>query len=148
MTITSTFFSGRAAVRTAKAELGGKIIDNGAGAETGKRWELQHELLAVAGAGESQTQPDELTGVPSVGTSAVLDDLAGAVFIDDVSTAMDELAAIEQAQQAQREVLAKPKDLRYTGTRELVLTDRKNKAINVIVKRSTIAARLTAHMAK
>lgn len=130
MSIVSTFFSGRAGVRAAKAELGGKIIDNGAGAETGKRWELQHELLAGAGA----------TTVPT--------DLAGAVVFDDINTAIDELAAIEQAMATVRDTIPMPTGLRYTGTRLVVLSDRKNKAINVTVKRSTTAARLAAHMAK
>lgn len=128
MSIVSTFFSGRAGVRAAKAELGGKVIDNGAGAETGKRWELQHESLA--------------------GATTVPDDLAGAVVFDDINTAIDELAAVEQAMATVRETIPMPTGLRYTGTRLVVLSDRKNKAINVTVKRSTTAARLAAHMAK
>lgn len=164
MSIVSTFFSGRAGVRAAKAELGGKVIDNGAGAETGKRWELQHESLAGAGAGKSQiiaadispvldvkaanVDSVELVGVPVAGATTVPDDLAGAVVFDDINTAIDELAAVEQAMATVRETIPMPTGLRYTGTRLVVLSDRKNKAINVTVKRSTTAARLAAHMAK
>lgn len=153
MTIVSTFFSGRAGVRAAKAELGGKVIDNGAGAETGKRWELQYEAgdgssrvvtaMAMAEGAEvinvelKAISTEELSGIPVAG--------ADPLVLDDVVTAIDEL---EQIEQAPREVLPTPKGLRYSGTRKIVLSDRKSKAIMVTVKRNKTAARLAAHMAK
>lgn len=153
MTIITTYFTGRAAIRTAKAQLGGKIIDNGAGAETGKRWELQYEAgegssrvvtaMAIAEGAEvinvelKAISTEELSGLPVAG--------ADLLVLDDVVTAIDEL---EQIELAPREVLPTPKGLRYSGTRKIVLSDRKSKAIMVTVKRSTTASRLAAHMAK
>ena len=126
MAIKSTFFATRTLARNAKAELGGKVVDNGSTAEAGKRWELQTE---------------EVETVNVANKAAWIKAEAIAQGLDVVDVPM--------AKVTQREMMGLPRPVsKGANPREYTLKDRKGHSVLVQVRRSKTNALLAAHMAK
>lgn len=146
MSITSIFFASRATARKEKDVRNGKLIDNGTSAQDGKRWEVQYNDLTQSAAIKefaiehsipcvdvvlTETDPKELTGIP------VLDELSA--FVET------ELPDVEEI----RDILVLPSTVkRGSDTRKMQMKDYKGNRVNVLVRRSKVASRLAAHMAK
>lgn len=122
MAIKSTFFATRTLARNAKAELGGKVVDNGSTAEAGKRWELQQENI-----------------IANVAAWVKAEAIAnGHTVVDHV---------LEEVQP--RDIMGLPRPVsKGVNAREYTLKDRKGHSVLVQVRRSKTNALLAAHMAK
>ena len=107
MAIISTFFKTRTEARNAKVDLGGKVVDNGSTAETGKRWELQYEAAPKS---------EAIKALAEVFAAEVVD--------------------VPMAQVTQRDIIGLPQGVKsHKGDRQIVMMDRKKHAVMVTHKR-------------
>jgi|AGFT01.1.fsa_nt_gi hypothetical protein len=120
-TIKSVFCKTRNDARHAKVDYDGKIIDNGADAPAGKRWEVQYTVEAPKSEAVAQ--------------------LAAMLQAEVMDVALEPVEP--------RDIMGLPLvDSRQVHNHSYTLKDRKGNNVNVLVRRSRTAALLAASLAR